>query len=87
MIPAPILTRWGSDERVRPISFVAIWLKGKEVVEEDEFVDLMEAKIFVLEHLIEKEDELGITCVEVCGGGRSCFKIDCALRTRLRHSK
>ena len=64
------------------MTYNVIWMKGDKVVEEDEFDGLMETKVFILDHLIEKENKLGVTCVEVCGNGMCCFKIEAGTRTK-----
>lgn len=59
------------------MSFVALWKRGDTVVAEDVFNNLIDAKCFVLDHLREKSEVLGITCVEVSGSGKRYFHIEC----------
>lgn len=58
------------------MSYIAIWLKGEEVVEENEFEDLITAKTFVLNHLRENLEILGVTAVKVCDDRATYFRIE-----------
>jgi hypothetical protein len=58
------------------MSYVALWLKGLEIVAEDAFEDLLEAKDFVLSHVDENRRDLGITSVRVCDDHITYFQIE-----------
>jgi hypothetical protein len=58
------------------VSYVALWLKGLEIVAEDEFEDLFEARDFVVNHLPEHRRHLGVTAVRVCDDHTTYFLIE-----------
>ena len=58
------------------MSYVALWLKGLEIVAEDEFEDLLEAKEFVLSHMEDHRHDLGVTSVRVCDDHITYFQIE-----------
>ena len=58
------------------VSYVAFWLNGLEIVAEDEFEDLLEAKAFILDHLQENREHFGVTAVRVCDDHATYFLIE-----------
>jgi len=58
------------------VSYVAFWLNGLEIVGEDEFEDLLEAKSFILDHLRENREQFGVTAVRVCDDHTTYFMIE-----------
>ena len=58
------------------MSYVALWLKGFEIVAKDEFEDLLEARDFVLSHMQDHRLDLGITSVRVCDDHVTYFQIE-----------
>lgn len=61
---------------MRAVSYVALWLKGQEIIAEDAFEDLLEAQDFVLSHMAEQRRDLGITAVRVCDDHITYFQIE-----------
>jgi hypothetical protein len=47
------------------MSYHATWLKGREIIAEDDFEDLLEAQAFVLQHMKIYHDALGVDGVKV----------------------
>jgi hypothetical protein len=66
----------GHGRGERAVSYVALWLKGLEIIAEDEFEDLLEARDFVVSHLAEHRRELGVTAVRVCDDHTTYFQIE-----------
>jgi hypothetical protein len=58
------------------VSYVALWLKGIDIVAEDEFDDLLAAQAFILAHLQENREQLGVTAVWVCDDHLTYFQIE-----------
>lgn len=58
------------------MSYHATWLKGREIVADDEFDDLLEAQAFVLEHLKEYHDALGVNGVKVWDERATYFEVE-----------
>lgn len=58
------------------MSYVALWLRGQEIVAEDEFEDLLAAKAFIFDHLQENREQLGVTAVKVCDDHITYFQIE-----------
>lgn len=58
------------------MSYVALWLKGQEIVAEDAFEDLLEAQDYVLSHMAEQRLHLGVTAVRVCDDHATYFQIE-----------
>ncbi|HKX77263.1 MAG TPA: hypothetical protein VJM34_01950 [Novosphingobium sp.] len=58
------------------MTYHALWLKGDEIVSEEEFTDLIEATQHVLAHLPDNRETVGVTSVRVIGHGRTCFSIE-----------
>jgi hypothetical protein len=71
-----MLGRKGAWCKERTLSYVALWLKGVDIVAEDEFDDLLEAQTFIFEHLQENRDQLGVTSVCVCDDHLTYFQIE-----------
>jgi hypothetical protein len=58
------------------MSYHATWLKGREVVADDEFEDLLEAQAFVLEHQKAYHDAFGANSVKVWDERAIYFQVE-----------
>jgi hypothetical protein len=57
------------------MSYVAEWLKDREIVASDQFENLLEAGAFVVQHVEERRIRLGTTAVRVHDEHAICFQI------------
>ena len=57
------------------MSYVALWLKDREIIASDRFEDLLEAGTFVLQNMDERHERLGTTAVRVRDNYAICFEI------------
>lgn len=56
------------------MAYLATWLKGTEVVAEEEFEDLLVAQASVLEHMSDYRNSLGVDAVKVWNGQAIYFQ-------------
>lgn len=57
------------------MSYVAEWLKDREIVASDRFENVLEAGAFVMRHREERRMRLGTTAVRVHDEHAICFQI------------
>lgn len=58
------------------MAYIAIWLKGRQIVAEEEFEDLLTAQASILEHMAGYQEALGANSVKVWDGSAIYFQVD-----------